>query len=847
MKPHTPRRKLRLLLTSLGIGLIASQTSHAALPASLPPIPEQSINPHFAAMWSGMKLGVTTVDFSTGTLRSAANTETRTCVFAYLHPQSPYYQQQAVLDRLLVLIDAGLNPANVGPAYTNYAYSSYAMLKHYQPSAIPPAMDSTWTGWVNTTVSGLITQYPRLFNNSTAEIKDMELNLDQRWANHVYFGGLAVGNAAWVEQGRQCIEEIFTRALLADGGTHYVGYQNEGANYHGLVMYQFMEYWILSRSPSITHALSESRIYTSLISQTYGRGYNEWTSSPAWKAQYNATIQNGPALMSANLDGDGYSATIANNAIGFYEAFFYKSGVTPLALPDNYTVFDRNIQGPRFRYGTYGAVGVGRNVQFGAPEVLEVNTGLHSGKNSLAGSFVLNTAATSSQDPLIMAFHGAMPQIKVLGGAEGDWNRGNIWNFMTTGEQVQTSRSQEVYGLSSSYRPTYRGFTPSTKAAAWDMRQQWVLTPTRIIGVNSAESNASSQLYGLSQRIAFVGSSLTRVDDNTFTGPLNLKIHDKNYTGPVSNFGYSIRNDADPLRWTSPMVQLHDIDSSKDSTTLVTYPAGTSRYAVMEINPSSNAPATDVARLSLAAGLSGFEFTENGNRKVRLVHNITASPISYTASLVSPFPQTRLLKSWEVETPAALAVSAGATAVSISIPAYSHILLVNSSVAADHTGGFRKAEDVFVGYAPLRNGEVYELEPKHARLLRLEVAGSSGTNGAALQVATRTGATNQRWKAELQADGSFEIYPLHNTTKRMDVNGRSTANGAALISWQDNNGTNQRWKAVKQDDGYVELFPMHATASRAQVRAAGTTSPTPVELWSDTNQPQQRWKMLEVK
>jgi hypothetical protein len=56
----------------------------------------------------------------------------------------------------------------------------------------------------------------------------------------------------------------------------------------------------------------------------------------------------------------------------------------------------------------------------------------------------------------------------------------------------------------------------------------------------------------------------------------------------------------------------------------------------------------------------------------------------------------------------------------------------------------------------------------------------------------------QRWKFELQADGSYEVIPQHDTTKRLKVNGGGTTNGTAVQSWADDNSNALRWKLLKQ-------------------------------------------------
>ncbi len=149
-----------------------------------------------------------------------------------------------------------------------------------------------------------------------------------------------------------------------------------------------------------------------------------------------------------------------------------------------------------------------------------------------------------------------------------------------------------------------------------------------------------------------------------------------------------------------------------------------------------------------------------------------------------------------------------------------------------------------VSSSSIVNGGIYELEPVCAPGKRLEVSGAGSADGANVHIWTDFNAGNQRWKAELQADGRYELTPQHALNKRLDVNGSSSADGANVHSWTDNNSTAQRWTVMAQSDGTYELEPACAPGKRLNVNGAGSANGTNVNSWTDNDSPSQRWRFF---
>jgi hypothetical protein len=679
----------------------------------LPPVPEPATNPHLSTAFNGVKTGNTTF------LKSFAEAEEiLLAALAYLHPSSPYKNQQAVLDRLIFFLDIILTGWDDGTMALNdmqfcfQANVSYLMLKQHAPSAIPAARKEIWESGIRKNIAAILKAKPDMYDKHI--VGSIWLNGDVRLVLGVYFGGITLNDPGATEKARIVLEEVMPRTLLGDGGTHYVGYANESPSYHGeATIRPFAWYYIFTGSQKVREFITDTDKYIPLVNIPVGEGFKEWSTSPAWKPYYNRVSLKPEALAKAYLSGDPFNFEVGKGSQLLFQVFMYRSGLTGISLPDNYMLYDKNSLGPRGRYGNWGVVGTLRDPSIPGPELTEDRYLHMDGNNTFVGTFTLNASASATTYPLNAAMQGTAPQVKFATGAETDWSRGNKWAYLTGKDRKDAiSRTKTVYGMSTSYLISKKRFAE----LPWMARQQWVVTPDRVIGMCEAEATTSNGVYGFAHRIQLVSGRrnasgtrkmLSTSDFNNYSyGDLRLKIHEKTYEGKVDTFYHGVMND--PLDKFSVMIELHDQQSGNDQ--LVNYVAGTKRHVILESTNKDRAYATQVSKLTLPQGLSGFEFTEGNTRKVRIVHNISASAVTMSAhSLATSFGKVRIIRSWNDTQNEIIHVNDGsATVASILIPAHGHVLFICSDNSDDMGEGFDTYETVFK-----KSVSATTIQPKH--------------------------------------------------------------------------------------------------------------------------------------
>lgn len=672
----------------------------------LPPIPEPAINPHLATTFAGVRTG------NAAYVGDAKDQdETMLAALAYLHPSSPYKGQQAILDRLIVLLDGrftmwsnGLNlsdhMSSVQPTY------AYLALKTYQPDKIPADKKAMWEAAIDAHTKYLIANNPGIYANHS--VGSLIVNMEVYRIMSVYFGALAVGDSVSAEIGRTAFEDCLTKSLLGDGATHYSSYSNESYGYHPIVVAYASWYYLFTGSSAVKSFLVGMKNYTPL--SEHPGGFAEFSTAPPWKCQYVSNFNKNCALTMAYLTGDGYNYTIGKGSSELISAFIYRSNVIAKALPDNFIVYDRNTFGPRGRYGAWGVVGTTRDPSTGLPEVVETPAAGSCGSSTFVGAYTLD----SPTGKLSGALHGACPAVKYASGVEADFARGSKWAFLTgVNCHNATSKSKSIYGLSAIY-DVYKNISnfPASADVNWNAKQEWVYTPDRLIGMMEISTDVASNMYGLAQRLNLVsyrGTStpgdgkaqiLYRVDKDTWSyGNLRFKVHAKNYMGATDSIYHDIYGNG-ATDQGSCIVELHDEKSGSDLPYV--YPAGTKRYAIVEAIINTKSYSSNVTKLNLIDGLNGFEFTEQAGRKIQMIHNATATAISFSETLSCPYGKVRVLQSWDDKTLISLNATAGSTAIpAINIPAYGNIVIVNSDIYDDQQAGYSTYDNILPAGIPL--------------------------------------------------------------------------------------------------------------------------------------------------
>jgi hypothetical protein len=190
-------------------------------------------------------------------------------------------------------------------------------------------------------------------------------------------------------------------------------------------------------------------------------------------------------------------------------ALLYKSyPYVAKKLPDNYTVFDRNIQGARVNYGLWAAGMNGRVITS------------HVGKNTYVG---LTLSEPDNTFNAILYGINAFP----------------VGRSTIDEESVSVAVAQHAAALGADYHLAGRLAGPRRLKCDWKGRQAWLLFPDRMIGLvevipgKSTFTGVTMNLeLGRSMRGDSLNPPLEKTDEKSFKyGNLEIIVHDTNFAG----------------------------------------------------------------------------------------------------------------------------------------------------------------------------------------------------------------------------------------------------------------------------------------------------------------------------
>lgn len=696
-----------LLIVSLPVVASAQYTPTAGRDAlELPPLNESA--PLYDKLFSDVKVGEAKVDnrgFNEGN-------EIINAVFAYLHPQSDLRHDPAVLDRLKALLN---------PRFASYAAEeknkrndiasvfqaqyAYALLKHHRPDDVADVTQA-WDAGARAVIDFLLEDREVIFTRH--EVAGLWLNGDIRLALAVYFAGRATDDAAAAETAATTIDQVMTRAVIGDGATHYVGFQNESPTYHSMSILYLSWWWTLTGSPEVKAALDRTIPYTPLSTEPGedGGSWQEQSTNIPYKHSYNGLRGRQAALFKAYRYGDGYNYFLGR----FYETKFnaewalmyaihYLPGREAVTPPNDFIVFDRAIQGPRGRFGDWAFVATGRNPQTPGPEHDSGLAGAMCGKVTFVGALTLGPEVRNGG--LNAALDAVTPRVKHAAGEDTDWNRGNVHRFLTQDEHSTAVVRERFATLATRYRLSERRSASATEdwgpGVPWIGKQVWLLTPERVVGLVQLTADASQEVFGLDTRVVLTSGrnkvsgerrELERLPDDTFAfGDLRVRFHGRSFGGPITDERFAImgpKADDD----FSVALKLHDAtDPAADTAT--GYAPGATRWAVMETLRdgapwalSAENAAADDDRFAV------LKVVEDG-RRFALVHNLTDAEQVYEHQ-IGP-----VLGTLSVHTADGTRAAADGL-VRITLPAGGQAVLVQSEDPADHAATTLFYEDVFV-------------------------------------------------------------------------------------------------------------------------------------------------------
>ncbi|GAC1360696.1 MAG: hypothetical protein PVSMB5_02140 [Ktedonobacteraceae bacterium] len=667
----------------------------AAPPNLFPPIPESQSNPFVPHMFDDVQALLKHSDL-VAISRAQLQTDTLDAVQALGHPQSPLKDDPRVLTLLLSLLDrefGGWLDKTIGLAdFENSNYPvAYAMLQAVYPDLVPPAIRAGWERAILANAQQIEAKFGDIYNNHRSH--QTWWNNDIRQAEDLLASGWVVHNEDFVHTAQNAIATLAQNAYQ-DGAFSYRGLENDSCSYHDDDILYLAWYWLLSDDASARQMLLSARRFYALCHDP--RGVSEFYTAPADKHYWNQDQPGNAAYIIAGMTGDGYNATLAGNVPGNEAAaIFYRAALAHRPLPDNYLLYDQNIQGPRGHFGLFSFAGTGRDASVGGQDSVNPNLGM--GKSTFVGAMLLDPSA--SNWPLNAALDSVTSEVQVGAGKVTGINRQNFRSF-SQNEHNAVTIAQNFAALSTSYTITDKiraagQFTP----LQWQGDQQWLFLPDRIIGLLDITSLASQQAYGIDGSFKLISGRngwgeqkmLQQLDASTMRyGNMMIHIHDQNYGGKLQS-DLEATSTIDPADTANKGARILIRDARADGTGELHYSQGESHYYVVEIFPASTS-ADQVSRLSTRNQLTGVQAQGQG-RSIQVITNPTSSNLTYTATLPTPYQNMSIhSSSGMVQT---IAVAGGATSVSTSVPAHGNVVIVNSDTVSDHSSGYATAATVF--------------------------------------------------------------------------------------------------------------------------------------------------------
>ncbi len=559
--------------------------------------------------------------------------------WAFAHSDSPLRNNDEVLRRLLRRTYAYLDAINVhGPLIPAGQLASF-----YDDFAIAPA-------------SSVFREFPTLYpglvpTNSAAEWDNaMEMAADNLWAAYqnriaswvntdvaiaceLFNFGTWTNRPELLAKAQYFIDSVLTmNRMFEDGAVGYIGTQNETLNYQATVSEYVSRYFETTGNANAALILQKMQWYGAINGRI-----GDWWTCPSWKQAWNdirscfsggETVAGNNPYVRAELDAWIAAPATLTNWYGRarVDLAWYQSGTTPLTRPD-YTVFDRNIQGPRAWYGRWNYSATLRNINFS-----------ESGHCTLIGAQVADPDPDFRVNASLM---GIYPRLRVTPAsprnADGTLNEGGqAW--LTSGLTGDSTVGRDFSSLAASYGMHQDGSSVKGTTHDWTGRQVWLNLPDRIIGLLDVTPNADLAVYEVEGviRLGFGGTSFstpktlisTGTDEWSY-GDLRVKLHSHNYV-EVSPEVYAFRVANAPYT----EITLRDLVDGGSNITPVIHTAGTRRKFIAEIRPSTTSGEVNVTEVAEPDGLIGLDVVNpSTGRKYRVVYNPGTAVVNHSPAL----------------------------------------------------------------------------------------------------------------------------------------------------------------------------------------------------------------------
>ena len=595
---------------------------HAVPSSAVPWFPHLEVNPYAQAYIRSV------AEFTSWTeLRGEEETGQRTSqqirrqaydlypqVWAVCSPQSPHFRSVdrmitvlAQMDRLLHLqrdgdYNAGRERRDENMTRFTFAILSdaYWILVRSHPRLLPSGLRASWECQIRAGAEYQVRQFSRR-NPRNPHGPYWYPNIDAVYAHQMYLAGKILDYPPYLERARSRVQRL-GELLYADGGWPYLGLSNEEPAYHGVTLKWLIRYWQLSGDENARSAIRDSAAYYPL--STEAGGVISGSASPYWKHRWDAVTPEYPEAVSAIADEPMNKAVAADLLDRLGDSRLERTQPLPLGasffdperaaaeLPDDLIVYDRNLEGPRGRFGSWSFTATGRDLAE------------DRGKYSYVGCLVTDTCPQTIyplSGGLQVAFFEYLPA--------GDDCQPLHLTMNDRCHTRITERAAAFAAQAQMQRPQAGG--GRSRARPWLQEQVWLMTDRRMVGhlllypdgSQVARGRAAVFRLGTGRGLPFLrgtdrGDASTRIQTGERRyrlGQLEMRIWDHNFerilveTRRHNRYRY-------PGRWVD--VRLEDRGEGIERS----YLPEDRRFVLVEFWPAGNEPSDEVTWRPTACG-----------------------------------------------------------------------------------------------------------------------------------------------------------------------------------------------------------------------------------------------------
>jgi len=444
----------------------------------------------------------------------------------------------------------------------------------------------------------------------------------------------------------------------------------------------------VNQDPKVLELLKKTEWYAPV---TCGKHGEFWTI-PSWKDTWNdenriwpggeavASITGNPYLRGQNDILLSRQKGTKDWSANRFQLAWWRDDVKPISIPDNYTVIDRNIAGPRAWYGRFNYAATLRPIPPDEP-----------GLSTIMGAQVTET--NGGLENILMGVYPRIREAKEILNKDRSFNRA-AYAWRTSGLKSAIVMGRSFSAVSGSYQLQQYRSSSTGNPVDWIGHQLWLGLPDRIIGlVEVSPSKEGAKAVDVEGIIRLgtggtVNGKPTKIEQ---TETNSWRYGDMIVTLFAHN-GAKIETPEVPYRlpkFPNTEIRVLDEKAATGSTVLSSYPASFKQSFLVEIRPSWVPTPAAVALIDDPSGIHGFKVSVD-LKQFLLISNPKEGDLRYPMTAPADSSLHDSVEGIVSTIPS-----------SINLKPYQLTVLVISPIKEDHLPGWTSYQEM-VGQLPLQ-------------------------------------------------------------------------------------------------------------------------------------------------